>query len=376
MQRRITTTTQWAISKFRIMAWPPTTLLTLSSHHHHHHRHSKVDDDMSGGFAGRRISTTPFNTLKFSTPLSNGPTTPSTTGVPRHHHHHHPPHHHHHHRNPGQVTPGPIQQIRRPITTIKTNPLLESIAHRPRKHLGSQLYSPHVTPPPASTPSFTKFLFASNPKPFPFFEAKENCTFTVRIPRNFLTDKSREHVCSQRQIWGTDVYTDDSDVLAAAMHAGWIRGAWSDDVDISMLELNPAPSPTNGANGEGKSDQNVSDKTTATTTLSEPPSGGPVSPPPHRDAHVTVLILPPLEKYAPCTWHGIRSRAWGDNHDGMSFKIHKIEWVDEGPEARLAEKGAKALSRRLVEKQKSAARCATARPLRAVKSSSRSIVAA
>ena len=317
-------------------------------------------------------STTPFNTLKFNTPLSNGPNNPGSNNLTRHHHHHTP--HHHHHKNAGQTTPAPVQHIRRPITTIKTNPLLESVADLPRKHLGSQLYAPEITLPPASTPSFTKFPFATKPKPLPLFEGKENCTFTIRVPRDFLTDRSREHVCCQRQLWGTDVYTDDSDVLAAAIHAGWIRGAWGDDVDVSMLELNPTPVP-NGVNGNTRGDQTTNKVPSPTDMLSEPPSGGPVSPPFDRDAHITVLVLSPLEKYAQKTWHGIRSRAWGDNHDGMSFKIHKIEWVNEGLESRWAERGAEALSKRLVEKRKSATRCAAMTPVKVVKSKVGGVVA-
>ena len=319
------------------------------------------------------MNSTPFNTLKFNAPLSNGSTTPVVNGL--HRHHHHPPHHHHH-RNNAQVTPTP-QPIRRPITTIKTNPLLESVASSPRKHLGSQLYAPRVTPPPPSTPSFTKFLYASNPTPLPFFEGKENCTFTIRVPRHFLTEKSRELVCSQRQVWGTDVYTDDSDVLASAIHAGWIRGAWGEDVDVSMLELNPSPSAQAAANGDIGADTALHGKITESEDLSEPPSSGPVQPPRQRDAHITILVLPPLGKYTPSTWHGMRSRGWGDNHDGMSFKVHRIEWVDEGEESRWSEKGHNALCERLAEKQKSSMRCATARPLRiaGMKASSHTAVA-
>ena len=331
----------------------------------HHHRHPKADEDTP---SVRRISGSPFTAFKFQPSLQSGPNTPTTPGL--HRHHHHQPHHHHHHRNPAQAASTPVQPIRRPITTIKTNPLLEEIADRPRRHLGSQLYAPRVAPPPASTPSVTKFNFASKPRPLPLFEDKENCTFTVRIPRDFLTDKAREHVCSQKQVWGTDVYTDDSDVLAAAIHAGWIRGAWGEDVDVSMLEL-----INSNANGDQKTNSETQEFP-PDAPLTEPPTGGPVLPPVNRDAHITILILPALEKYSPSTWHGIRSRSWGDNHDGMSFKIHKIEWVDEGAETRWSERDAKSLSKRLTEKQKSAARCAVARPPTKFKAHAKTAVAA
>ena len=176
----------------------------------------------------------------------------------------------------------------------------------------------------------------------------------------------------QRKIWGTDVYTDDSDPIVAAIHSGWIRGAWSAEVDVSILELdnidpqdetNPqeqeikaTPNGTKGVdlNG-GQSAQSESKKESANGlhdladlhTLTLPPPGGPITPPANRDAHITLLMLPPLEKYAASNFYGVRSRKWGVNHDGMSFKIEKIEFVDEGETRRNEEKGLKARRARM-----------------------------
>ena len=162
---------------------------------------------------------------------------------------------------------------------------------------------------------------------------------------------------AERQVWGTDVYTDDSDVLAASIHAGWIRGAWAEDVDVSMLELNTSSAADPSLDGDHQPNGADAIDREPGATLSDPPLGGPVPPPLNRDAHITILVLPPLEKYAPCTWHGMRSRSWGDNHDGMSFKIHRIEWVNEGVESRWSEKGSQALSKRLAQKRRRVARC-------------------
>lgn len=65
--------------------------------------------------------------------------------------------------------------------------------------------------------------------------------------------------------------------------------------------------------------------------------------------HLTLLILPPLERYGSSVWHGIKSRAWGGNHDGMSFKIEHVEFVDEGFEGRYEERGTAAKRRRVKE---------------------------
>lgn len=70
-------------------------------------------------------------------------------------------------------------------------------------------------------------------------------------------------------------------------------------------------------------------------------------PPANTDMHVTLLILPALERYASSVWHGIKSRNWGGNHDGMSFKIERVEFVDEGFESRYEERGSDSKKRRI-----------------------------
>jgi hypothetical protein len=168
-------------------------------------------------------------------------------------------------------------------------------------------------------------------KPIPRFDEKANCTFTIRVPRYFLSKDQRIQLCGQRNVWGTEVYSDDSDPIAAAIHSGWLRGEWpEDEVDASMLEIGP----------EGSVAQEGSE------VLTEPPSSGPVLPPPDMDLHITVLILPALQKYASSVAFGLKSRAWGENHDGMSYMIHKLEWIDEGL-SRGEERGAAARRKRL-----------------------------
>lgn len=310
----------------------------------HSHHHLKTDDGTSAALHGRQSSVTPLNASRASAGPAN---------ILSNRHHHHNVHHHHHNT---QNSPTPVAAFRRPLVTIQTQPLLQSVAHQPRSHLGSQLHAPTVSLPPSrATPLYTRHPFASRPRPLPNFGGKENCTFTIRVPRAYLSHASREHLCAQRQVWGTDVYTDDSDPLAAAVHSGWIRGAWSEDVDVNLLELNIGqPAPQDGIVGN----QSVTHEaqTKSTDTLTNTPATGPVTPPENRDAYITLLVLPPLEKYASSTWYGIRSRSWGDNHDGMSFKIHRIEWVNGSGMIELEQKGTRARNQRLLERQKAAKR--------------------
>lgn len=177
----------------------------------------------------------------------------------------------------------------------------------------------------------------AKPKLLPRFEGKENCTVTIRIPRYYLTDAEREKICSRRVVWGVDVYTDDSDPLAAAIHSGWIRGEWGKGIDASMLESEQARKPSAEA---GKA-QAATTELIHVTRPSEPlkPIGG-------KDLHLTLLILPTLQSYAAHIRHGIKSRAWGSTHDGMSFKIEKAAWVDGGA-GKGEERGGEARRKRM-----------------------------
>jgi hypothetical protein len=189
-------------------------------------------------------------------------------------------------------------------------------------------------------------------------EGKENCTLTMKIGKEHLIPAPREEITSRRALWGTDVYTDDSDVIAACIHAGWIRGEWSDDVDVSMLGLDEGYSVSdvrgllngrsNGSKEVNNNKLSPQNAASALMALSEPPKTGPMPVPENRDLHVTLLILPRLEKYASTTRFGIRSREFGGPvgdedahqravHDGISFMVTGLRWVTNGaaPQNRL-----------------------------------------
>jgi hypothetical protein len=226
-----------------------------------------------------------------------------------------------------------------PSTTIISRKVLEASAGKPRRHLGSQLYSTEISlAPAAETPVHSKIKFSSKSKPIPVFEGKENSTFTVRVPRYYLTandagNHSLEEICKRRQLWGTEVYTDDSDVVASAIHSGWLKGDFGyANQDLQQVDDNASEKASGGD--------------AALLTLAERPSK-PAKAPEGFDAHITVLILPPLEKYASTNQHHVRSREWTKRHDGMSFMIHRIEFVDEGPSSRFAERGAAARKSRI-----------------------------
>ncbi|KAI9760022.1 MAG: hypothetical protein M4579_001961 [Chaenotheca gracillima] len=315
--------------------------------HHHHHHHAKPDEDHGPSPPNQQrinhlAQPDPRNNVVMTSPGIQAPGTPT----PHHHHHHH--HHHQATKAPSVKPSKPPAPIRIPTTTVVSNPVVASVSHLPRNHLGSTLYSSRVHIAPAAEQS--KRGFVTDPLPLPRFEGQENCTLTVRIPSQFLTTKSRQEIVRRHAVWGSDIFTDDSDVLAAAIHSGWVRGAWDSDIDASLLfdlRINDSLSPAKKPETAGLADKASTKSTSSSSeTFTSPPSSGPASPPSGKDLHITLLILPALEGYASTVSHGIRSRQWGDNHDGLSFQILKMQWV-KGGSGSLEERSGEARRKRL-----------------------------
>lgn len=154
-----------------------------------------------------------------------------------------------------------------------------------------------------------------------------NCTYTVRVSRTWLRRNEREAICAERFLWGSGIFTDDSDPVAAAIHSGYIKGAWGDWADAALLEqIVREQNPKIDAGQENVPEEPI-----------EPLSG--------MDLHITLLALPQLERYEPTVRNGVSSRVWPEKpkdapHDGASFLVLNCEWVDEGAERGKARTGA------------------------------------
>ena len=145
----------------------------------------------------------------------------------------------------------------------------------------------------------------------------------MKVMRAYLDHTSREEITIRRAVWGTDIYTDDSDIIAACIHQGWFKGAWPVGVDEDLLGLEL------GDEGAVQASQPL------TEIWTRPSPSGPADVPKNRDLNINIVILPLLDKYSSVTRFGIKSREWGGNydgyhsvHDGLSFMIHSIQWVD------------------------------------------------
>lgn len=244
--------------------------------------------------------------------------------------------------------------LKKPTTTVHSTHLLEEVAGKPRNHLGSHLYEADVSFSPSSVSSDPRIPFLNTMRPMPRFEGQENSTYMIRVPRWYLTRTEKqieagqpsrfEEICRHRQVFGTDVYSDDSDVVAAAVHSGWLKGdfgEWTEDLQDVVDE---------DQEHEGKSREDRFEE--APLSLPSKPAK-PVIPPSNYDAHITILILPPLESYASTSQHHVLSRQWSKDtpHDGMSYMIHCIDFVNEGSGGRSFQRGAKARKARMATEE-------------------------
>ncbi|KAF2922788.1 hypothetical protein DAI22_07g139900 [Oryza sativa Japonica Group] len=104
-------------------------------------------------------------------------------------------------------------------------------------------------------------------------------TLEIRIPAEFVTSTNRQ--VKGAQLWGTDIYTNDSDLVAVLMHTGY---------------CSPTSSP--------------------------PPSA-------IQELRATVRVLPPQDSYTSTLRNNVRSRAWGAGI-GCSFRIERCCIVKKG----------------------------------------------
>ncbi|KAJ9171046.1 hypothetical protein P3X46_019097 [Hevea brasiliensis] len=104
-------------------------------------------------------------------------------------------------------------------------------------------------------------------------------TLEIRIPAEHVTATNRQ--VRGGQLWGTDIYTDDSDLVAVLMHTGYCR---------------PTASPP---------------------------------PPAIQELCATIRVLPPQDSYTSMLRNNVRSRAWGAGI-GCSYRVERCCIVKKG----------------------------------------------
>ncbi|KAF8081704.1 hypothetical protein N665_0870s0026 [Sinapis alba] len=109
--------------------------------------------------------------------------------------------------------------------------------------------------------------------------ASNGPTLEVRIPAEHVTATNRQ--VRGGQLWGTDIYTDDSDLVAVLMHTGYCR---------------PTASPP---------------------------------PPTMQELRATIRVLPSQDYYTSKLRNNVRSRAWGAGI-GCSYKVERCYILKKG----------------------------------------------
>lgn len=168
-----------------------------------------------------------------------------------------------------------------------------------------------------------------------------NCTVDVRIPRYDLYDNENVY---QRKVWGTDVYTDDSDVVAILYHCG-ILTSTDPLADLQSLKSREKSRSKPKAKSKEKSKDGINaaqltaSSSLSSTSSSAPATASPTSPrypvqPDNADEDISDMlivrlrILPPLTAYNGSYRHCYNSRSWNGSvlHDGASVSVDSVRW--------------------------------------------------
>ena len=96
---------------------------------------------------------------------------------------------------------------------------------------------------------------------------------------------------TDRNVFGTDMYTDDSDLGLVLLHAGWLRWKRKDAMEVQKVEPEQEP----------KAIQND-----------------------HDFVLVNVRLVPRLVRYFATERNGIVTRGWGNGHDGLSIVVEGV----------------------------------------------------
>ncbi|KXS10871.1 Rxt3-domain-containing protein [Gonapodya prolifera JEL478] len=212
-----------------------------------------------------------------------------------------------------QVPPPHRKRLDGEPPLIIDDPALTSLPEGVKERfLGSLRYHSPRYPRPALPTTSSVSL---HPLP-PFTGVDLYGVLEVRVP---ALECSVENLgVKKRAVWGTGVYTDDSDVVAALIHSGWIRPS-----DAPPIVSPPANFSTAGY-------QLPTDPPPPPSSFPQPPPLPiPVDSVPGRTVVARLRVLPKLTRYAGTLRNGLRSRSWGGGHGGESFRVEGVELLDE-----------------------------------------------
>ncbi|KAK6535541.1 hypothetical protein TWF694_001995 [Orbilia ellipsospora] len=206
-----------------------------------------------------------------------------------------------------------------PPQVIDNSDVVGELKKHERHHLGSMVYTPTLLKKSGSVKSYSHI---------PLFSDQENCTFIVRVPWYCLNLEERERVCKKRLLWGAEVYSDDSNILAVLVHLGYIPAVRDGHEVSEFAEAHDAVvaklSATKRRGAGGNRGREMAAAAMAETGA--PKVSGTVQV--GKDLLVKIVIVGNLGRYASVVRYGLKSRSWDDGHDGMGFMVEDVKWVD------------------------------------------------
>ncbi|ORZ15139.1 histone deacetylation protein Rxt3-domain-containing protein [Absidia repens] len=192
--------------------------------------------------------------------------------------------------------------VQAPKVVINNEQVWKAIKAKKETNLGFYLYQPSML--------------------LPNLQEHLNGIVQVRIPARYLSYQNPK--VKKRAIWGTGIYTDDSDVVSMAIHSGkFIPEHHDPELESNDPFLMAVAGKSMESIRAATRKQAMSPKTYLLGRNGDDTI-------PEYDIKVTLRVLPKLQDYTSTIQHRIKSRQWGGNHDGVSFYVEKVEQLKKG----------------------------------------------
>lgn len=158
-----------------------------------------------------------------------------------------------------------------------------------------------------------------------------NCTVDILVPYSALFNNANVY---DKRIWGTDIYTDDSDVVAILYHCGILHS--QDPTKRKSRKLSRRQQRKERQDSSFDEHSGILEFTNYTGAITpgnidniHNVGGDPVTEEDAADLIVTLIILPTLKEYKGCYRNNYYSRSW-KKHDGCSIALYGVRWCQLG----------------------------------------------
>jgi hypothetical protein len=163
----------------------------------------------------------------------------------------------------------------------------------------------------------------------PNLENHINGTAEIRVPARYLTYNALK--VQKRALWGTDIYTDDSDVVASKVFLYHViiqfsklfiviihSGKYQPPIKEKEMDSNDPFALTIAGKTREALEETRRRALTGKTLLNTDVD---------HDVKVVLRVMPKLQDYASSIRHRLKSRHWGGSHDGVSLFVDKVEKI-------------------------------------------------